>query len=622
MYKTKTIFLQLFFHLLLCISLFSENYVCRVTNPYFLDNQYFDINENWTFYPNKLIYPSDLSSYTGNKEIISLPHAFPSGNYGTYTCRIENLLPNQYYAISIYDRVNTSIEVFCNGSSIYKVGKVGETKKDYKPQRSMKPLIFLSNTDGYADLVFHVSNYDYTEGGIIHKLYLSSKSYYEKRFTISILFETMISGLFIILMLYFLFQFIGNRSIRVYLNFSILAIILLLITDTMGFSLLTYLIPGIPFQIEARFILIPLVLPILLFVLYICEDNGIRLKEHKIKWLILITATINSSLLFLPIKIASEVYYYYYGCGTILLILSIVVLFKNLRKKPSNYVNLLLLALVLIACIYTVIEYNFIESPQRTYIVLKTCYLLVGAIQTCLTGYQRDRMTKELTRLSTELIQLNSAYYRFVPRKVMTLLNVNKINDLKLGMNTTQEVMLLSSDIRNFTGISEGLNPDQTFKMLSIYYEKCAPIIREFGGFIEKFIGDGILAIFPTLNEAPCLCAIKIQNSLIELRKELKEQGLPEIKAGIGIHAGIVDIGIMGTNERLDAVAVSESIQEVTTVESYTKKLKTDILISQKALKHCRKNDGITFEGHLINYKGGDVILYKVLPNEYFGEEV
>ena len=207
-------------------------------------------------------------------------------------------------------------------------------------------------------------------------------------------------------------------------------------------------------------------------------------------------------------------------------------------------------------------------------------------------------------------------YYKFVPRQIVRMLNAKKISDIALGLNTSVDVMLLSSDIRSFTTISESLTSEEIFNLLALYYQAIAPIIRDAGGFIVKYLGDGIIAMFPEKTDGVLKCAIKMQSKLEELRRNFKAEGKPELFAGIGIHYGCVDLGIIGSESRLDAVAVSESIQEVVEIENNTKKVKTDILISEDAIIFCKENNHYAYESEVTDINGKNMTLYKIVGRD------
>ncbi len=110
---------------------------------------------------------------------------------------------------------------------------------------------------------------------------------------------------------------------------------------------------------------------------------------------------------------------------------------------------------------------------------------------------ERKRAEEERLRFTQELEFLNKAYERFVPHQFLNLLGKERITDIKLGDHIEREMSVLFADIRDFTAFSEKMTPKENFDFLNSYLRQMEPIISEYCGFIDKYIGDGIMALFP-----------------------------------------------------------------------------------------------------------------------------
>lgn len=104
-----------------------------------------------------------------------------------------------------------------------------------------------------------------------------------------------------------------------------------------------------------------------------------------------------------------------------------------------------------------------------------------------------------LARIKTHiyLSKINIAYARFVPREFLRFLEKESIVDVKLGDQVQKEMTVLFSDIRSFTSLSESMSPKENFNFLNSYLKRVGPVIRNHNGFIDKYIGDAIMALFP-----------------------------------------------------------------------------------------------------------------------------
>lgn len=199
-------------------------------------------------------------------------------------------------------------------------------------------------------------------------------------------------------------------------------------------------------------------------------------------------------------------------------------------------------------------------------------------------------------RQNQEIEQTYVAMEKFVPRELMTLLGVDKLAHMKFGDCTKKEVTVLFSDIRSFTTISEDMSAQKTFDFLNSYFELMAPIIRQYNGFINKFIGDAIMAIFPDKPEDALDAAIMMLQVLQEHSHELLSQS---IKIGIGIHTGRVILGTVGERDRMEATIIGDTVNVASRMEEMTKYLGTPLLVSANSYELIEER-----ENYLVRYLG------------------
>lgn len=157
-----------------------------------------------------------------------------------------------------------------------------------------------------------------------------------------------------------------------------------------------------------------------------------------------------------------------------------------------------------------------------------------------------------------------------------------------------QEVVVLFSDIRGFTTMSESLGADRVLAFLSAYQKVMLEIIFRHGGTLDKFIGDGILAVFGTPHPAPddadraVRCALDMRDALESLNQERASAGEEPIRIGIGLHAGPAIVGNVGSEERLEYTVIGNTVNTASRVESATKKFGETILITSDVLDRMK----------------------------------
>ncbi|MFN6565472.1 MAG: AAA family ATPase [Nostoc sp. ChiSLP01] len=188
----------------------------------------------------------------------------------------------------------------------------------------------------------------------------------------------------------------------------------------------------------------------------------------------------------------------------------------------------------------------------------------------------------ENAKLYNELYKLNKAYERFVPRQFLEFLDKDSIVEVKLGDQVQLEMSVLFSDIRDFTTLSETMTPENNFKFINSYLSCMEPAITENHGFIDKYIGDAIMAIFSGEADNAVKAAIAMLHHLTEYNQQRINFGDAPIKIGIGINTGSLMLGTVGGQNRMDTTVISDSVNLSSRVESLTKNYGVPLLITQQ----------------------------------------
>ncbi len=167
---------------------------------------------------------------------------------------------------------------------------------------------------------------------------------------------------------------------------------------------------------------------------------------------------------------------------------------------------------------------------------------------------------------------------------------------------TELPVTILFSDTVSFSSVSENMNPTELLDWLNRGMEKFVKIISENGGMVNKFTGDGFLAVFgapvkktyeQSSNEA-IKTAMEIRGAIENLKKDLEAEGLPLIKLRIGIHSGKIITGSMGGSEKIEYALIGDSVNVAARLESLNKenmKNNCRILVSKESLNFANSSD-------------------------------
>ncbi len=235
---------------------------------------------------------------------------------------------------------------------------------------------------------------------------------------------------------------------------------------------------------------------------------------------------------------------------------------------------------------------DFLSNPvDKMELLARVSSLLkVKAYHDLLNNYRKElefevtRRTDELNNMMLLLAESNKAIRRFIPEQFLSQLGKSTIEEVKLGDHIAMNMVVMFADIRDFSTLSEKMTPEETFIFLNEYLARLGPPIRKHGGFIDKYIGDGIMALFPSSTDAAVRCAIEMQAELVDLNNHRKKAGLQQIKTGIGLHEGLLMLGTIGENERMDGTVISDTVNTASRIEGISKRFGISIAVSERIL--------------------------------------
>ena len=221
-----------------------------------------------------------------------------------------------------------------------------------------------------------------------------------------------------------------------------------------------------------------------------------------------------------------------------------------------------------------------------------------------------EKNIREAREREEAMLRIHEVTKKFVPHEFIRSLGKETLTDVKLGDQVEKIVTVLFTDIRDFTTLSEKMTPEENFHFVSSFNARLGPVIRSNNGFINQYLGDSIMAIFPENPEDALRAAVGMQKAVHDLNKERKELGLPTIRAGIGMHTGSLIMGITGDEFRMDAATISDTVNTAARIESLTKYYKSPLLLSDHTLQFLNGQNNFHFR-HLgsVKLKGKNNLL-------------
>ena len=231
----------------------------------------------------------------------------------------------------------------------------------------------------------------------------------------------------------------------------------------------------------------------------------------------------------------------------------------------------------------------------------------------------RKRAQAESVKFTHELYSLNEAYERFVPRQFLQLLNKESIVDVQLGDQVQQEMSVLFADIRDFTTLSESMTPQENFKFINAFFSRMEPAIIENQGFIDKYIGDEIMALFSGGADNAVKAGIAMLQTITEYNRHRAKSSYVPINIGIGINTGTLMLGTVGGKSRMDSTVISDAVNLASRLERLTKSYGASLLISHHTFLQLQDSNQYAFriiDRLKVRGKSAPVSVYEIFDAE------
>ena len=212
----------------------------------------------------------------------------------------------------------------------------------------------------------------------------------------------------------------------------------------------------------------------------------------------------------------------------------------------------------------------------------------------------------ENAQFYAEVMQINRAYERFVPKQFLSFLGRDSITDVQLGDQISRDMTIMFVDIRAFTELSEAMSPEETFGFINDFLQTIEPHVARHGGFVDKYTGDGLMALFPNSADDAVRSALDILGGLKTFNARRKDAGGSPINIGIGLHSGRLMLGTIGGEKRMDGTVIWAAVNLASSIEGMNKTFGTQFLLSKETLSLLRDDQAYQHR-HLgsVTVKGG-----------------
>lgn len=226
--------------------------------------------------------------------------------------------------------------------------------------------------------------------------------------------------------------------------------------------------------------------------------------------------------------------------------------------------------------------YRFILKPFDRHDLLTT---VKRALEVFELESKNIQLLEELTQSLERQRALSQASSRFVPYDLLQLLEKENITEVLLGDHVSTHMSVMFSDIRGFTTLSEKMTPQDNFAFVNGYLNRISPIIREHSGFIVKYLGDGMMAVFPQ-SATDCVDAgIAKLKMLQTYNVEREARGDLPLQIGIGVNHGAMMLGMVGESGRMQGDVLSDAVNIAARLEGLTKQFGVSFIVSESTIK-------------------------------------
>ena len=230
-----------------------------------------------------------------------------------------------------------------------------------------------------------------------------------------------------------------------------------------------------------------------------------------------------------------------------------------------------------------------------------------------------DAMASAITESNRIKDRFLDSASRFIPQQYLEFLEKPAITEVKLGDNVSAEMAVMFSDIRGFTTASEKMTPQENFDFINEYLKLVSPVIQKHEGFIVKFLGDGMMAIFPYGVDDAVQAGIEKQELVKTFNAMLAARGYPPVSVGVGIHTGHMMVGMIGEERRIQGDAFSDNVNLTSRVEGLNKFYGTSMIISEDTLRGLTQPEAIRMRSlgrALVKGRQSPLALYEVYEGQ------
>lgn len=534
------------------------------------------LSGDWAMWPGVLLAPG---TDPGGAGYATVPGSWPTPQ-GVATYRLEVLLPPDPMDLSLrMAGASTAHRLFINGQERIGGGVVSAELAAIEPDGTRWIHGVPAGTER-LELLVQVANAAYREGGLRRAPLLGPTDQILVIFQRKLLVDALIVVLLLAVGAYQLSLFFLRPKLRVHLPFGMLCLSFgVRATLSREGQIADMLLPqlGWASAIRAEYVLTWASLAaVLAWIVRMFPDESPRWAA-RVLWAAALLGVGFTVLAPVAVFTGSNASLQAALVMGVVLVLGITVRATRARREGAALV--LVAALVgLAAAVWDTVVTHTPTAASNDLASLAFVALVLAETVRLARGYTRSFNVIE--RLSSELSVTNQKIVRFVPRQFLEVLGHSSILEVTQGENRQRTLEVMFFDIRGFTTLIESLGPQAAFPFLNALWSALEPEIRRHRGFVNHFLGDAVLAIFHGGADDALRGALAVHTALAAFNATQGFAAAP-IAAGMGLNAGPIMMGIIGSSDRLDPNVVGDTVNLASRLEGMTKVYGAPIIVSQ-----------------------------------------
>ncbi|PJZ47356.1 adenylate/guanylate cyclase domain-containing protein [Leptospira brenneri] len=546
---------------------------------------------DWKFFPAKFDVSQEATPPTHLPvpalwNQVPLRSGFPDGKgFGTYVLDIK--LPEESQIYSVYvPEVRTAFKLTAGNRSLMS-GVPGINKETTQP--SAWGQSFTITAKNNLQIRIEVSNFHHKEGGLPSAPIFGLGETVQNYILAQSMLDLALTGAIFMFGLYHFILFFYRSKQREAFYFGFFCLVFAARIPFIGSKTIYAVFPNIPWDLV---IYVEYASVFVLGILFLWFVDGLFPRFIDTKLILYFSAYVQFMLVY-GLIIKPEVYTQFEVIFQILGIVYAVFLgirlFQMMRRGlPDAGIFFFGYLILFFGFVYDVfLAYNGEGDSTLSQIAVFLFFGVQSTIVTLRTARnfrKKVSLKDEFESINEEFILTNRFYAKFIPRDFLTHLGKESIEEVRLGDSSEREMTILFADIWEYWDIMYSIPLENKMLFTNSYLGRIGPCVRKNNGFIDKYIGSAIMALFDGGIQNSIKAAEDIQWELEKYNERRRSFGYIPLHAGIGIHSGDTMLGILGEEERIESTVIADTVNLSSRIQGLTKKYGARILVSLTSL--------------------------------------